>query len=277
MRLGKAHGRTGQFAARRRQGSPDVAARPPQKRTGGKTVLVCVLKTRRDLDVLLRKRWYRIPAARMPARAFTHLAFYQPAAFGRDGKRIRYYARVRGWYPRMRFALLPDDPRHPRAGELYMKIRVGLVKRLRRPVLNSHPRRIVFGFTTLRRLRAARNILELFGIPDTERILGRHLTRAGIRATPQAYFSSDGRRCRLDFAVRCKRGSIAIECDNEKAHAGKRQKARDKAKDAFLERHGWTVLRFAEKEILSQGEACAARVAHAVNRLGGGIPRARGI
>lgn len=36
----------------------------------------------------------------------------------------------------------------------------------------------------------------------------------------------------------CKRGLIAIECDNEKAHSGSRQREKDKIKNAILRRHG---------------------------------------
>ena len=57
-------------------------------------VLVGVLKNRRDLDLLFREHWYRIPVFYMPKRKFRYLAFCQPAAFGRGGKSMRYYARV---------------------------------------------------------------------------------------------------------------------------------------------------------------------------------------
>ncbi len=208
----------------------------------------------------------------MPSRPFTHLAFYQPAAFGREGKCIQYYARVRDRRVKERFALLPNEPHHPRARENYMQIYVGAVHVLNRPIVNALPRRVYFGFTTLRRLHTAKNILDLFGISNTEEIMGKHLLRAGIRAIAQTYCLGRRKRYRLDFAVRCKRGNIAIECDNKKAHAGKRQQARDRAKDAFLKRHGWTLFRFGEEEILSKGEVCAARVARAVKKLGGEIP-----
>lgn len=240
-----------------------------KRRARDKTVLVGVLKTRRDLGILRHKRWYRIPAIHMPLRPFTHLAFYQPAVFGREGKRIQYYARVQDRHVRERLALLPDEPRHPRAHDPYIKIHVGAVRRLRRPIVNAMPRRVYFGFTTPQRLRAARNILDLFGVPNTEEIMERHLRRAGIHAAAQVYCMEKEKRHRLDFAVQCVRGRIAIECDNTKAHAGWRQRARDKAKDAFLQRHGWTVFRFGEEEILSEGKACAARVARAVKKLGG--------
>lgn len=234
-----------------------------------KEVLVCVLKTRRDLGILLRRRWYRIPAAHMPSRPFTHLAFYQPAAFGREGKRIRYYARVHDRRVRRRLILLPGELQHPRARQPYVQIHVGAVRRLHHPIVNVLPRRVYFGFTTLRRLRTAKNMLDLFDVSNTEAIMDRHLRRAGIHPAAQTYFLASGKRYRLDFAIWCKRGSIAIECDNKKAHAGKHQKARDRAKDTCLRRRGWIVFRFGEEDILSRGASCAVQAARAVKQLGG--------
>ncbi|TSC55339.1 MAG: hypothetical protein Greene041679_635, partial [Parcubacteria group bacterium Greene0416_79] len=51
-----------------------------------KTVLVGVLKSPRDLKILLEEKWYRIPVSFLPKRKFTHIAFYQPAAFDKEGK-----------------------------------------------------------------------------------------------------------------------------------------------------------------------------------------------
>ena len=73
-------------------------------------VLIGVLKTRGDLDILLRERWYRIPVSKSPKQPFGYVAFYQPAAFGHDRKRIRYYARVVRRETRPRRDLLPGEP-----------------------------------------------------------------------------------------------------------------------------------------------------------------------
>jgi hypothetical protein len=59
-----------------------------------KNVLVGVLKTQADLDILLRGHWYRVQVAFLPKQKFKYIAFYQPIAFGARGKRIEYYARA---------------------------------------------------------------------------------------------------------------------------------------------------------------------------------------
>lgn len=230
-------------------------------------MLVGVLKGPRDLEILRYERWYRIPLRYVPSRAYSYLAFYQPAAFGRRGKCIRYYARVLERQTTRRDRLLPDEPEHPRAGEPYVRVHVGKIQTLRRPIRNIAPRRVTFGFTTLHRLRTARDLLQLYDVTPIEQMVADGLQRAGIRAIAQPVVSDGRRRCRLDFAVRCRRGSIAIECDNLTSHQSPRQRARDRGKDAFLRRLGWTVVRLPECDIVSDLTGCIARVQAAMRTL----------
>ena len=234
-----------------------------------KIVLVGVLKNKRDLHILLTKNWYRIPLAHAPTQPFSHLAFYQPAHHGREGKRIRYYARVLHYQTIERINLLPDEPSHPRAHDYYLRICVGKVKRLSRPIRNIMPRRVSFGFTTLHRLRTSKNVLQLYDIAPTEQIIKDGLGLAGIKAVAQYHVVGSKKRYCLDFAALCKQGSIAIECDNKKAHSGPRQREKDKAKNAFLRRRGWTVLRLLEHDIVSDSDGCMVRIKKAVQKLGG--------
>jgi hypothetical protein len=246
-----------------------------------RTVLVAVLKNRRDRDLVLREKWYRIPCTSAPKRTCRYLAFYQPALFGRAGKRIEYYARVKRIERRKRRVLLPRESAVPTANDDYFQIHLTRITKLPRPIKNTTPRRISFGFTTLARLKSARNILELYNVAPIEEIVGRALARAGIDAIPQYQVS----RYRLDFAiirhpVLCHserseesrevgisrsarddvRVNIAIECDNKKAHSSKAQRARDRKKDAFLRRRGWRVIRLKEEAILLDIDSCIASV-----------------
>lgn len=234
-----------------------------------KVVLVSVLKDKRDLNILLTKRWYRIPVAYAPTRHFNYLAFYQPALFGRRGKRIRYYARVLNCQTVKRCDLLPDQPNHPRAHDYYFRFRVGHVKKLHRPIINIVPRRISFGFTTLYRLLTSKDILQLYDVIPIEQMIEDGLKRAGIKAIAQHYFSSGKKRYCLDFAIFCRQGSVAVECDNKKAHSSSRQREKDKLKNTFLRRCGWVVIHLLEDDIVSDLECCIIRVKKAVWGLGG--------
>jgi len=207
--------------------------------------------------------------AHAPTRQFNYLAFYQPAPFGHWGKRIRYYARVLNHQTVKRSDLLPDESNHPRAHDYYFRLRVGNVKKLPRPIRNIIPRRISFGFTTLNLLLKSKNILQLYKVAPTEQIIEDGLKQAGIKAIAQHYVLSGKKRYCLDFAVFCRQGSIAIECDNKKAHSSPRQREKDKIKNTILRRCGWIVIRLSEHDIVSDLKGCIVRLKKAVRELGG--------
>lgn len=209
-----------------------------------------VLKSKNDLRILLKDLWYRIPVAHLPRKKFKYIAFYQPAVFGRKGKRIEYYARVSSTKIVKRILLLPKEQSHPRAQDDYLKVEFKEIKKLPQAIKNIIPRRISFGFTDLKTLLAAQDILELYRVPPTEQIVERELNRLGIETKREFNISKDGKRYRLDLAVFCENSRIAIECDNDKAHSSGVQIEKDKIKDAFLRRRGWRVIRLKEKDIL---------------------------
>jgi len=240
-----------------------------EKDTKDKTVLVGVLKDKRDFDILMRKNWYRIPANSAPKRKFDYLAFYQPLQFGEQGKHIIYFARVLESRKTKRVYLLPDELNHPRANDDYICLRVGKIRKLIRPIKNTIPRRIIFGFTTLSQLYRSKNILELYNVAPTEQIVEKALKQSGAKYTSQFYVLCGKKRFRLDFAIFCKKGKIAIECDNKKAHSTKCQKEKDRTKNKLLEAHGWTVMRFTESKILYDLKNCLKKVKNTVRGLGG--------
>jgi len=231
-----------------------------KQRLEAKNVLVGVIKQKRDLNILLKEGWYRIPLAHIPKRKFSYIAFYQPVSFGKSGKRIEYYARVVKRTIVERIDLLPKEGNHPRAHDKYIKIQCKEIKKLLRVIKNIMPRRVSFGFTTLQTLLSAKNILELYGVPQTEEIIRKELARVGIKTKREFSVLIDGKRYRIDFAVFCERGSIAIECDNNKAHRNKIQKRKDKMRDSVLRHHGWRVIRLREKDIIERPDRCIARI-----------------
>ncbi len=252
-----------------------------------KVVLVGVLKRKRDLDILLMERWYRMPLSHAPVKPFGYLALYEPALFGlpaqasATGKRIRYYARVLGRETLPRKKLLPDEALDPRAEAPYVKLTLGTPQLLTHPIRNTTPRRVSFGFTTIGRLLTARNLLELYNVPPTEDIVRLALRGAGIPAVPQRFVAGEGKplnrvrgkRYRMDFAIFCKKGKIAIECDNRRAHSSPVAMKHDREKDAFFRRHGWRVVRLTEHDITFELGSCLARLRHIIASLGGLTPQ----
>lgn len=241
--------------------------------TEGQAVLIGVIGRKKDLDILLKEKWYRIPAANMPRRRFSWLAFYHTSGLGRAGKQIQYYARVEpGRVEKLaRRELLPDESRHARANDNYYKFSFATVKKLRRPILNNTGMRMVFGFTTLARLLRFRSLPNLFGVRPLERIFRKLLKNNGIPFWAEYSIMSRRKiRYRLDLAIFCKRGRINIECDSPKFHSGRRH-AYDLRRNRFLQRRGWHVLRFTDEEILLEPTACVDALKRLARRLGGPI------
>ena len=234
-------------------------------------MLVGVVKNKRDLVLLMKERWYRIPVAHLPKRKIDYIAFYQPVVFGAQGKRIRYYARVIKYQMFERRELLPCEASHPSARAKYARIAVGSIKELPRAIRNTSPRRVSFGFTTLNRLFSSKNILQLYNVAETEEMLSHAFREAHISALPQ-YWVIDRKsktRYRLDFAIFCEKGKIAVECDNTKAHSGSRMAKRDQVKDAFLANRGWTMMRLKEADIISDTKLCVVKIQKTIRKLGG--------
>lgn len=122
-------------------------------------VLVVVMNNTRDMIMVREQGWYRIPVKRAPAQIAADLmAFYQTGAFGEEKWAIRYYAPVRGYRLATRRQLLPDEPEHPRAQDLYYRVELGPLQTLPHPIVSAHLRRITFIPTTLQRLLQAREI-----------------------------------------------------------------------------------------------------------------------
>ncbi len=129
---------------------------------------------------------------------------------------------------------------------------------------------ISFGFTTLGKLLKAAEISHLFGISPIEEMMRRALRRKRIPASHE-HCVIHRRRCRyrLDFAIFCKSGKIAVECDSEKWHLQKAQRTRDRQRDRWLKSRGWTVLHFPGADIREDLGRCVETVRRTVRALGG--------
>lgn len=239
-------------------------------RNGRKTVLIGVIGREKDLETAARKHWYRIPLEYAPARNPDYIALYQTIAFGRQGKAVRYYARVMKVSTATRRQLLPDEGDHPRAGDRYRKFKLGPLRETVRPIRNLSRRRITFAFTTLAKLRRATEICGLLSAPPLEEMMRRRLRREGVPfRNEHCVMSRKKVRYRLDFAIFCERGKIALECDSKKWHSQRAQKMRDGRRDRRLRRHGWTVLRIPGKRIVHDMKSCIGEVKRTIRALGG--------
>ncbi|MDO8804990.1 MAG: DUF559 domain-containing protein [Elusimicrobiota bacterium] len=238
---------------------------PPEK-----TALIAVLRAPRDLAIAAEDRWYRIPLRKAPRGGFTHIAFYQPACFKAAGKRIACYAEVAGCSTWRRIDILPDEPGHPGALQLYVKYSLGPLIKLPREILNTSGSRVSFGYAPLRRLGQAEDILGVFNVVPVENMMCAALKAAGLGFRREHVILRGGKvKYRLDFALFCKRGKLDIECDGRCCHSTPGQHAKDAARDKWLKRFGWATLRFGEHEVLHNAKVCVGEIKTAVRSLGG--------
>lgn len=139
-------------------------------------ILICLLRTPRDLEIARLLGWYRIPFRTSPkVVAVDHLAFYQPSSFNETGGQIIWVARVKGHELTTRAELLKDEPDHPRAREEYYKIQIDTLKRLDPPIRAEKWRRLTFLYTTGEYLLKARTLNDLVIRSDERQLLWKSL------------------------------------------------------------------------------------------------------
>ncbi len=134
--------------------------------------LVVLVNNRRDWQHVIDDGWYRIPLKHVPTSlAADYLAFYFTKAFGKQAHQVCYYAPVLRYRTTTRRELLPHAADHPRAHERYVRIDVGPVADLPRPVPSRSLRRITFIGTTWERLCTADDVAALWHGDDASTML----------------------------------------------------------------------------------------------------------
>lgn len=148
------------------------------------TVLVVVMNNQRDWQGVCEQGWYRIPVLHAPQPvAADYLAFYQTRVFGSAAWQISFYAPVQRYSIVARRHLVPEEPAHPRADQLYYRIEVGAVQRLERPVPSRRLRRLTFIPTTMEQLCRAEDVVDLWQASDVAVMLWSQFHHAAIKAT----------------------------------------------------------------------------------------------
>lgn len=126
-------------------------------------VLVGVISRKRDLAAALTQHWYRIPEAHMKQGIQAeYIGFFLSRAFGDQNGSIRYFARITGYELHYRRLLLPDEPHHRNADQLYYKVVFDSLIEKHPPIVNNTKRTVTFIYTTWDRFSHARVIGDLY-------------------------------------------------------------------------------------------------------------------
>lgn len=130
-------------------------------------VLVAVINRQRDFKFARDEHWYRIPQARMPRGIQAdYLALYLSGIVKGEPSGVYYYAKPIGIELHYRKDLLPAQPDHPRANEVYYRVALNPLKPKKPPILNPSRRPITFIHTTWDRFVHATQIRDLYSDAD---------------------------------------------------------------------------------------------------------------
>jgi len=173
-------------------------------------VLVAIMNDRRDFEVARDEGWYRVPAKHAPQSTTEAavLAFYFTRAFGNERWSIRWYGPVRGHELARRRDLIPDEPDHPRADEVYYKLQLGPLMQLELPIHSLRWRRITFIETSWDRFTGAEEINDLYASGAD----GLYVTLKEEGFWPEREFEvrESGAAYMVDLAILCQEGTVAI-------------------------------------------------------------------
>ncbi len=161
---------------------------------GSTPVLVVLINNQDDWRRVVQEGWYRIPLRRAPRPvAAAYLAFYQTRVFGADAFHVRYYARALRYQIRTRAEILPGEPAHPHAHELYYRIALGPMQELERPIPSRRLRRITFIPTTLGQLHEAAEINDLWRGEAADGVVQELFYGASVKARRHLEIGERGR------------------------------------------------------------------------------------
>lgn len=238
-------------------------------------VLVAIMNSQRDMDLARVQNWYRIPVASVDKFLKRQwppnwLAFYQTKVFGSEAYAINYYARVQNIHKVYRYELFPIESRNQKTEKQYYKLELNQFQQLPEPITSHRRRRITFITTTLKKLKTATEINDLYDESPLEEKVWNGLKELKINAERQEQIKVKEKNYFLDFAIYCANGNINVETDGDTWHATKDRIPSDNLRDNDLHTLGWHTFRFNTHQVQEEmGSYCIPKIVEAINRLGG--------
>lgn len=239
-------------------------------------VLVAIMNNKRDMDIAREQNWYRIPVRsvekflkrRWPPN---WLALYQTKVSGSEAYAVNYYARVQNIRKVYRHELFPSESCNEKTKKRYYKLELAQLQQLPKPIASHRRRRITFIATTLKKLKTAVEINDLYNESPLEEKVWNELKDLGIDAERQEQIRVKERKTYfLDFAIYCTNGNINVETDGDTWHADKDRIPLDNLRGNDLHALGWHTFRFNTHQVQEEmGSYCAPKLVEAINRLGG--------
>jgi hypothetical protein len=182
-------------------------------------VLVGVMPSPRDFELARAEHWYRVPREHAPKGIHAeYVAFYFTKAFGEDLRwAIHFYARRTGHELVRRYDLVPGEPDHPRADELYYKLQLGPIRQRKPPIVSLRWRRVTFIHTTWDRFVSASEINDLFSTDDVfvDRLY-HTLKERGLYTQRQMMVRERGADYLVDLVIPCRKGDVLVTAGEQR-------------------------------------------------------------
>lgn len=226
--------------------------------------LVGVVAGDADLKRFRDEGWYRVPdrslgrsLGRTALDELCTLAVYQTGGVtdGLPGA-IELWGDITAIESLRRRDLLPDEPHHPAAGELYHCVRVGSVRRLRQPIVSRLPRRVTFLRTTRQRLLDATDLNDLIIGSTAEERLWRAVREECPDFNRKVFMQVNGLLVEVDFGLVIGERCLAVLCREGEQVA--------ESASAIQQMDAWRVIRFSPSRVEQELEECVREILLAV-------------
>ena len=233
-------------------------------------MLVCLLRYKDDLNILLHEGWYRIPVKTKLENLFKvkYLAFYQSHVYGKNAFRIKHYGTIDKIEIVKRCELFPKEKENAKSNDEYYRIRMKDMNILENPIPSKMSRRMVFINTTMEKFLSAKELNDLFHGSPLEDKLWKSMKENNLVAERQFYVNYGKNIYSLDFASFCRKGLIDIECDGDTFHINKEKAVLDNKRDNLLTRKGWSILRYSTSQ-LNNTDECIEEIREVIRNKGG--------
>lgn len=221
--------------------------------------LVGIVADDADLKRFRDEGWYRVPdralgrsLSRDALQELRALALYQTGTItdGLPGA-IELWGEITAIDTLRRRDLLPDQPNHPAAAELYHCVRVRSVQHLQQPIISRLPRRITFLRTTQQHLLHAVDLNDLVvGSPAEERLW--HAVRETYpNFNRNVFMQVNGVLMEVDFGLVIGEMAVAVLCRDE-------ERVGESVGSLYPE--AWRVIRFSASRIENELEECVREI-----------------
>lgn len=218
-------------------------------------ILIGVINSDADIEMLLGKYCYRVPVLNCPHTEFSYIAFYQTRKCSQQSI-IKYYGEITSVEKRLRVDIMGADGNERDARE-YFLFHFNHISTLKTPISNRNKMRVSFIISDIDTFLNARDLMDIFDVPDLEGMVQTWLDQMGIAYKREYTFvCKSGKRYRFDFAVSAEKYLIDIECDSRKYHSGKKQQLSDIQRDNEIGENGWHVMRLSEWAIMNNPSHC---------------------